>query len=199
MGACHSAPLPPSRETAGMQGFMRRRGPSWELRVYLGRHPVTGAKRYATRSVRGPRADAQRVLRAMVAAAEAGATHRAGATFGELCEAWLTNATTQLAANTTAETRRLLDRHLLPALGGVTLAALLPEHLDALYRDLLDPGADRKPLSGSTVRRIHGVAHRVLNVGVRWGWIATNPAAGTMPPDPSAARSPHPRPLTLPA
>jgi integrase len=46
---------------------MRRRGPSWELRVYLGRDPVSGKKRYATRSVRGSKQGADRVLRDMVA------------------------------------------------------------------------------------------------------------------------------------
>jgi hypothetical protein len=55
-----------------MKGFMRRRGPSWELRVYLGRDPVSDRKRYATQSVRGSKRRAERVLRDMVAAAEAG-------------------------------------------------------------------------------------------------------------------------------
>jgi integrase len=34
-----------------MKGFMRQRGASWELRVFLGRDPLTGKKRYATRRV----------------------------------------------------------------------------------------------------------------------------------------------------
>lgn len=55
-----------------MRGFIRRRGQSWELRVYLGRDPVSGRERYATRSMRGSRRDAERLLREMVAAAEAG-------------------------------------------------------------------------------------------------------------------------------
>jgi hypothetical protein len=38
-----------------MQGFIRQRGQSWELRVYLGTDPLTGRQRYANRSVRGPR------------------------------------------------------------------------------------------------------------------------------------------------
>lgn len=118
---------------------------------------------------------------------------RAGATFGELCETWLAHARVQLAANTVAETRRHLDRHLLPTLGDVPLAALRPEHLDGLYRDLLDHGRNGKPLSGSTVRRIHGIAHRALTIGVRWGWLTTNPATGTMPPRPIR------RPITPPS
>lgn len=166
-----------------MQGFIRRRGASWELRVYLGRDPVSGRKRYATRSVRGPRRQAERVLRGMVTAAEAGATHRAGATFGELCDTWLAHASSHLAANTVTETRRILDRFLLPALGHVPVAALRPEHLDDLYARLLrEGGRDGKPLSGGTVRRIHGVARRALTVGMRWGWLASNPAFVAMPP-----------------
>ena len=60
-----------------MKGYMRRRGPSWELRAYLGRDPVSGRKRYANRSVRGSKRAAEHVLRDMVSAAEAGVTHRA--------------------------------------------------------------------------------------------------------------------------
>ena len=123
-----------------MKGFMRRRGPSWELRVYLGRDRVTGRKRYATRSVRGSKRRADGVLRDMVAAAEVGVTHRAGAFLGELCETWLSHASGHLAANTVAETRRLLDRTLLPALGDVPLPGLRPEHLDALYGGSTQPG-----------------------------------------------------------
>jgi hypothetical protein len=59
-----------------MRGFIRRRGPSWELRVYLGAHPVTGRKQYATRSVRGPREHAERVLRDMVLAASGTPIHQ---------------------------------------------------------------------------------------------------------------------------
>jgi integrase len=177
-----------------MKGYMRRRGPSWELRAYLGRDPVSGRKRYASRGVRGSKRAAERVLRDMVAAAEAGVTHRAGATFGELCETWLTHASGHLAANTVTETRRILDRALLPRLGDVALAGLRPEHLDALYADLLRSGRrDGGAMSPATVQRIHGVVRRALTVGVRWGWLAANPAFIAMPP-----RSTR-RPITPPA
>ena len=122
------------------------------------------------------------MLREMVAAAEAGVTHRAGATFGELCEAWLAQARAHIAANTVVETRRILDRVLLPALGEVPLAALRPEHLDALYVRMLREDPDGRPLSGSTVRGIHGVARRALTVGQRWGWLVANPALVAMAP-----------------
>jgi hypothetical protein len=142
-----------------MRGFIRRRGASWELRVYLGRDPVSGRKGYATRSVRGPRRDAERVLREMVAAAEAGATHRADATFGALCETWLAHARAHLAVNTVVETRRILDRVLLPALGDVLLAKLRPEHLDAFT-------------PGSCARATMAVRCRGAPCGVSMAWRA---------------------------
>ena len=88
---------------------------------------------------------------------EAGVTHRAGATFGELCETWLAHASGHLAANTVTETRRILDRMLVPRMGDVPLAGLRPEHLDALYADLLRCGRrDGGPMSPATVQRISG-------------------------------------------
>ncbi len=119
----------------------------------------------------------------MVAAAEAGVTHRAGATFGELCEVWFRHAGSYLAPNTLVETRRILDTALLPRLAGAPLAKLRPEHLDGVYAELLRHGrSDGRPMSPATVQRVHGVARRALSVGVRWGWLAANPAFQAMPP-----------------
>jgi hypothetical protein len=57
-----------------MKGFIRRRGDAWELRVFLGTDPVTNKMRYASRTVRTGRREAQRVLNEMVSDADH-ATH----------------------------------------------------------------------------------------------------------------------------
>jgi hypothetical protein len=67
---------------------MRQRGASWELKVFPGRDPLTGKKRYATRTVRGGKREAQTALAEMVTEAERGLTVRTTATVGELLEAW---------------------------------------------------------------------------------------------------------------
>jgi hypothetical protein len=41
-----------------MKGSMRQRGSAWELRVYLGADPVTGKQRYATKTVRAGKREA---------------------------------------------------------------------------------------------------------------------------------------------
>jgi integrase len=166
-----------------MKGFMRQRGKSWELRVFLGHDPLTGKKRYATQTVRGGKREAQSKLAVMVTEAERGLTARTTATVGELLETWFEFAAPDFSPKTVKETRGFIDRSLMPALGSKTLARLKPAELDALYRRLLaSGGSGGRPLAPATVRRIHGILRRALNQGVKWGWIGINPAAATTPP-----------------
>ena len=142
-----------------MKGFMRQRGDSWELRVFLGLDPATGKQHDSSRSVRGGKREAQRVLAEMVAEAERG-----------------------LAVRTKA-TRGYVDRNLLPSLGSRPLARLKASDLDAFYRRLqASGGSGGSPLVVATVRRIHGILRCALGQGVKWGWIGVNPAAATTPP-----------------
>jgi class 3 adenylate cyclase len=49
-----------------MQGHIQRRGDSWRVTAYLGRDDSTGKKRYAQRTVRGTKSDAQSTLARLV-------------------------------------------------------------------------------------------------------------------------------------
>jgi hypothetical protein len=56
---------------------MRQRGEgSWVLRVYLGRDPLTGEKRWKYKTFKGGKREAQRALAAMVAMANIPVPHR---------------------------------------------------------------------------------------------------------------------------
>ncbi len=101
---------------ATMKGYLGRRGESWELRAYVGTDPVTGKQRYAIRSFRGGKREAQRLLAEMVLDAQRGLTVRTTATVGELLEAWFELASTDFSPKTVkgtvmAENRRP-PRHL---------------------------------------------------------------------------------------
>jgi site-specific recombinase XerC len=61
--------------------------------------------------------------------------------------------------------------HILPAIGRHHLDKLRPAHLAALYNA---KGAEG--LSPASLRHIHAVIRRALNVAVRWQVPATNPA-----------------------
>ena len=67
---------------------MRQGGPAWDLRVFLGKDPVGGKQRHVTKTVRGGKREAKRVLNAMVVDAERGLIARTNTTVGELLDAW---------------------------------------------------------------------------------------------------------------
>ena len=166
-----------------MQGFIRQRGQTWELRVYLGRDAVSGRKRWAYKTVRGGKREAQRALAAMVAEAARGGTSRTNATVGELLEEWFDHAKADFSPKTAKETRGVIDRNLAPYLGPVSLAKLGTADLDRFYRRLREKGGRAgRPLSPASIRRTHGILHRALAQGVRWGWLSQNPASSASPP-----------------
>ncbi len=96
------------------------------------------------------------------------------------------------------ETRGYIDRSLLPTIGDRQLSKLKTAEIDAFYKRLREAGGvDGGPLAPATVRRIHGIVRRALSQGVKWGWIAVNPAASASPPKalPSKISPPDPEQL----
>lgn len=154
----------------------RSRG-SYEVRVYLGRDLLTGKERDATRTVRGDRSEAERVMSELVVAADAGATVASAPPSGT---SWSGDSAKprRLPPKTVKETRGYLDRTLLPGLGHLPLTKLGTIELDRFYTQ---PGAhggvDGRALAPVTIRWVHGIVHRALGQGVRWGWLPSNPAS----------------------
>jgi integrase len=74
-----------------------------------------------------------------------------------------------------------IDQHIVPAVGCYRLDKLRPAHLVALYYAKAAEG-----LSGTSLRHMHAVIRRALNVAVRWQLIAMNLA--TLVDAPKAAQ-----------
>src|SRR5437764_15488567 len=73
-----------------MKGSMRERRPGhWQLRVFEGTDPVTGKKRYRTRSFQGGKRAAQRELALLVTEVDAGVVTPAAKTVAALLDEWL--------------------------------------------------------------------------------------------------------------
>lgn len=108
--------------------------------------PVTGKQCYASRTVtsrtvRGGKRDAQRILNEVVSEAAQCLSVRTNATAGELIEAWFEHAAGDFSPKTVRETRGFIDRNLLPAIAGEHAPACDgasvgdPAFEDALARD----------------------------------------------------------------
>ena len=146
-----------------MKGFIRRRGDPWELRVYLGTDRVTNKQRYASRTVRAGKREAQRATNEMISEAELGRSVRTSAAVADLLEQWFAFAARDFSPITVKETRGFIDRNPLPALGPASLSKLKASDLDRFYRKLsVDGGSRSGPLAPGTVRRIHGTLRRAL-------------------------------------
>jgi integrase len=180
-----------------MRGHLRERGKgTWELRVYLGRDPLTRRDRYKTRTFKGGKRAAQEALAGFVAEVAAGVSSEG--TFGTLVERWCTVASVSKdwSPKTIAETRRIIDTKLGPLLP-LPLDKVRTSTLDTFYATLRTNGGrcghvpaqrhggqlcdNGQPLAPATVRRIHVVVHAALEQGVAWEWLMFNPAAKASP------------------
>lgn len=103
---------------------------------------------------------------------------------GEFLEAWLAGRQA-LRPSTMASYRFHLHRYLLPAIGAVALSALRPEHIEAMYAGILAANRGRvRPVSASTLHRVHATLMSALNHAVRRGLLQRNPAETVEPPRP---------------
>jgi integrase len=161
---------------------MRRRGDAWQLRVYAGRDAVTGRKRWVTRTVHGGKRQAERELGALALAVD-GDGPGTETSVAALLWRWFEHASPDWSPRTVVHHRHVIDHYLEPRFGTIALDRLEAADIDSFYASLRRPGAaSRAALAPATIRRIHGVLRSSLGQGVKWGWLATNPADRTTPP-----------------
>ena len=143
----------------------------WRGSVFLGYRDGKPHRKYVTRRTRTEVAsDIRRLLEA----------HRQGqliTTGGMTVTEWFAIYLEQVAKpkvrpRTYDRYRSDIDRHILPAIGRYRLDKLRPAHLVTLYNVKAAEG-----LSGASVRHLHAVIRRAMNVAVKWQLLGVNPAA----------------------
>ena len=177
------------------RGSIRQRGSScYELRVYTGTDPITGKRRWLTRTIHGDRADPCRELKAFAAHANVAPAFGARTTVGELLVLWCARGRTRWSPTTVRDLESIVECHLKQGLGDVLVGDLTTAMVDAFYERLRTEGRiDRKPLAIGTVRRIRSVLHAALAQAQRWSWVFDNVADLASPLEPSPSRCVHPR------
>lgn len=162
-----------------MRGTKRKRQNGvWELRVYVGRDPVTGNPRQISKTFHGGSRAADEALRDLVDKHGEGRPDGVGATFGHLLDKWLEESERMDLSPTTIRTYRAQVDHIIrPRLGKITLTRLSPKHLDNFYGQMKDEGRSPK-----TIRNYHAIISSALHQGVRWEWVRENMAEKAKPP-----------------
>jgi integrase len=180
-------------------GTVRERQPGvWEVRVYVGRDPVTNAPRQVSKIIHaGPRTkkgnppkavtDLEHQLEAEAAEGKLGGT---SATVGLLLDRYLEHLTRQGHSPKTLDTyRRYVNSTIRPALGAVPVRKLTAWDLDALSAKMAAAGK-----KASTIRQHHAILSGALSQAVKWGWVPTNVARSASPPRVRAAKVEPPTP-----
>jgi integrase len=148
--------------------------------VVLGYRDGKPHRKYVTRRTR---AEVAAEIRALIEAQRQGQVNTTG---GMTVAEWLATYLDQVARpkvrpRTLDRYASDIDRHIVPAIGRYRLDKLRPAHFVALYNAKAAEG-----LSGASLRHMHAVIRRALNVAVRWQLIAVNPA--TLVDAPKAAQ-----------
>lgn len=158
-----------------MRGSLVRRGKAWQLRIYVGRDPLTHKEIVRTRTVHGTRREAEAELNRWVASF-GGTGLNASATVATVLRQWLKLRGPEWSPATRREHHRIVEGPLAP-LHRLRLSRLERSRLEDFYRALGERGGKNgKPLARGTVRRVHVVLRSALEEAVRWGWIDHNAA-----------------------
>ncbi|HXM18289.1 MAG TPA: tyrosine-type recombinase/integrase [Candidatus Tumulicola sp.] len=169
-----------------MKGHIRRRGKGrWAVVVDNGQRP-DGKRRQKWVTIHGTKRDAERELGKMLVAANGGGLVEAGRTsVREHLIRWLNEEITHRVSPTTLwRYRDIVERALVPVLGGHRLSRLQPQDIQAAYNGWIENGRHdgRGGLSPQTVVHHHRVLRQALAQAVRWNLIAANPAERVRPP-----------------
>jgi integrase len=158
-----------------MAGQLIKRGENkWLVKLFMGRDPQTGKKRFHTKMVHGPKKDAQKYLTALAREKYLGTlVEPVKLTFGEFLSRWVEAAARpRLRERTLDDYQYKIDLYILPSLGGVKLSELSPLHIQLLYSKMQERG-----LRAWSVRYVHLIISSSLKYAVRQRMLPNNPAA----------------------
>lgn len=161
-----------------MRGRIARRGKSWIVVVDVGKDPSTGRRRQHFESFHTQR-EAEHRLGDLLKGAQTGAYVKpTKQTTARYLQQWLLDyAAGAVRPLTLIRYQGIIENHLIPSLGAIPLADLLPVHVQACHAKALAAG-----LSPRSVIQHHRVLSEALKHAVRWGLAVRNVALAVDPP-----------------
>jgi integrase len=157
-------------------GQIIARGQStWLVRVYVGRDPETGTRKYHNQTIHGPFREAQRFLNLKLQQRENGRVSRAVAmSLNQFLDQWLpTVVKARVRASTFRNYETLLRLHIRPSLGSRLIGNISQIDIQILYAQMFERG-----LSARTIEYTNAVLKSAFRQAVRWKMLAEDPSAG---------------------
>ena len=169
-----------TRRNWGEGSIEKRSKRSWRVTVELPPDPITRKRRRHRASVRGTKRDAQKQLQKAMSMRAHGGVDPNAITTTEWLKQWLAERVSDHAISPAVAYNygKIIEHHLVPAIGSVRLQDLRDANIRSLKSELL---LSRKP---GTVRRILGLLRQALNSAVTQELLARNPALNVPMPSP---------------
>lgn len=160
-----------------MDGYVARKGNRWYAVIYEGLDPVTGREIRRWHAAGTDKTAAERLARRLARDLNGPDDRGRGLSFGAyLTQTWLPAKRIELRPTTWHGYERIVNRHVLPALGSTMIRRLRPQHIEELYESKLRPTNGSRPLAPKTVLEIHVVIRGALNDAVQRGYVTRNVA-----------------------
>ena len=162
-----------TRAAAGSGTIRQRKDGTWEARYTVGRDPGTGKQ--IQRSIYGKtqKEVRQRLQQANLDLDRGIYSEPIRMTVGKWLDIWLSEYCGGVKEHTLTTYETQCRVHIKPALGALKLSDLKAHHVQAFLNSLYRNEAH--PLSAKTVKNIHGVLHRALDIAVRLQYVPSNP------------------------
>ena len=170
-------------------GMVRKREDGrWEGRIVIG-HKENGDPIFRYLSAGSQKALVERLNRERNIYQGVDLTEDSRMTLGEWLDRWLEERVAPSVRESTLESYRYhIRHHIKPRLGSKPIGKITADDVQKLYREVQNCGRIQEDpvwghaLSGSTVRRLHGVFHLAMDAAVRAHLIPKNPTEGVTLP-----------------
>lgn len=162
----------------------------WEGRLTIGINPGTGKQIRKSFTGKTQKEVREAMQAAAVAINQGTFFNPVKTTLGEWLDIWLKDYTADKKYLTVKHYTAQCNTHIKPALGAVKLSKLTAPQIQGFYNDLSKTGKqirkkDKKtgketitfePLAAKSIRNIHGILIKALNVAIDVGYLNVNPA-----------------------
>lgn len=156
-----------------------RRPGTFEIRVELAPDPVTGQRRWKSRTIVANQKQAARELaRMLVEVGGLDLAESTGGTMSHLFGTWIKHLRARGRAESTLYGYQKKWATIAPYLGALPVVAVTPQRIDAAYDQLIAAGHGT-----GNIAHIHRTVRAMLGQAEAWQMIERNPAAFATPPD----------------
>lgn len=168
----------------------------WEAQVSIGYDPGTGKRIRKTFTGKTQKEVRAKMQAASVAVENNDYFEPSRSTLGQWIDIWLDQYCGDVKYQTLKHYRAQCETHIKPALGAIKLADLSTEQIQAFYKKLEKTGktitrkdketgktiTEREPLSPKSIKNVHSILSKCLNVAIDLNYLKYNPSSKTKRP-----------------